>query len=176
METLFEHPRVTIREVPFNVDGKHVIVTSGTGKGVLVLPVSKYRGMTSVVMVRQYRPPIGDFTLELPRGGSKDLSPEEAIREMVEEMGVTPRSTRLLGTIRPDTGLLDTEVAIYAAFVNHEDVVKNLNHVDDESNGSVVWMPVGSALGMIKRGQITCGMTLAAMMLGGEAQVTDSIL
>lgn len=176
METVYTHSRMSITEVPFREDGKHLIVKQGTGMGVVAIPVSRHRGMVSIGLVSQYRPPVGLDSLELPRGGSKDLSAEEAVRELAEELGVVPTGTRFLGVIHPDTGLLSTEVAVYACIVDHDDVEAAAEHIDAESGGVPQWMTPGQFLGAVTGGRIQCSITMAAFLLGRESGLLTSEL
>lgn len=66
-----------------------------------------------VPLVRQYRPALEKFTLELPGGlRDGDEAPElAALRELGEETGLHPVSApRLLGCLAPDTGRLENRL------------------------------------------------------------------
>ncbi|WP_354214841.1 NUDIX hydrolase [Arthrobacter sp. UYCo732] len=143
--------------------GQYSVVTSGSGLGVLTIPFVNFRGIAHVGLVRQYRYPTGEFTLEFPRGGSDDLTLDEAARELIEETGLDYSSAALLGTIRPDTGILTTEVAVWKTFHGMEHL--RPGHVEDETGAKIEWYSHGQLLGMIRNGKITCGMTLAALGL-----------
>ncbi|WP_422758994.1 NUDIX hydrolase [Paenarthrobacter sp. C1] len=124
-----------------------------------------FRGVAHLGLVRQYLYPVGDFALEFPRGGSDDLSLDEAARELVEETGLDYRTGTLLGTLRPDTGILTTEVAVWKTVHGMEHL--RPGHVEDETGAKVEWYSHGELLGMIRGGTVTCGMTLAALTLLG---------
>ncbi|MBD3379455.1 MAG: NUDIX domain-containing protein [Candidatus Omnitrophica bacterium] len=59
-----------------------------------------------VPLVRQYRPAIEDYSIELPSGHvDQNETPEQAIkRELLEETGYMALEIELLGTLSPDTG------------------------------------------------------------------------
>ena len=59
-----------------------------------------------VVLVRQWRQPLGVFTLELPSGGvDADESPEEAAgRELFEETGFRAEGLERLASVHTSTG------------------------------------------------------------------------
>jgi ADP-ribose pyrophosphatase len=67
------------------------------------------------VFVRQYRPAVEDYTLELASGlvdGAR--SPEEtALRELEEEAGYTASNPELLGVLNPDSGRLQNRMWCY---------------------------------------------------------------
>lgn len=150
--------------------GNYSTVTSGTGLGVIAVPFVNFRGTPHMGLVRQYRYPTGEFTLEFPRGGSDDLSLDEAARELIEETGLDYRSATRLGTLRPDTGILTTQVAVWKTIHGPEHL--RPGYVEDETGAKVEWYSYGELLGMIRNGKITCGMTLAAFaMLGTGAHL-----
>lgn len=164
-ETVFSHPRVTVTEVPFR-GGRHVIVNQGTGLGAVIVPVSRHRGMIRIGFTAQHRPAVGCESLELPRGGTRDLSDDEAVRELAEELGIgEPAAVRRFGSIRPDTGLLSTEVGVWVASIDHRQAEDAADHVDPESGGTVQWLDPGEVMGLIHSGRIRCGITLAALLV-----------
>ncbi|MCC3292880.1 NUDIX hydrolase [Arthrobacter sp. zg-Y1110] len=154
---------------PNGAQGRYTRITTGAGLGVIAVPYANFRGIPYLGLVRQYRYPVGEFTLEFPRGGSDDLSLEEAARELVEETGLGFNSGRLLGTIRPDTGILDTEVAVWCT--THTLDGLDSGHVEDETGATVRWYSHGEVMGLVTNGKITCGMTLAALALIQNAGV-----
>lgn len=166
-ETVLENPFIrvdtdTVR-FPNGAIGKYSTITSGTGLGVIAIPFVNFRGIPHLGLVRQYRYPTGAFTLEFPRGGSEDLSLDEAARELIEETGLDYSSATRLGTLRPDTGILTTEVAVWKTVHGKEHL--RPGHVEDETGAKVEWHSYGEILGLIRGGKITCGMTLAALSL-----------
>lgn len=148
---------------PNGAVGQYSTVVSGIGLGVIAVPFVNFRGIPYLGLVRQYRYPIGYYTLEFPRGSSRDLSVDEAARELVEETGLVCTSAIRLGTLRPDTGILTTEVAIWKTVHQPTDV--RPDHLEHESGATVHWYSHGEVLGMIASGRITCGMTMAAFAL-----------
>ncbi len=70
-----------------------------------------------VLLVRQYRPAIEGYTLELPSGHVEgEESPEEAARrELLEETGYEAEKMELLGCLAPDTGRLANRLWAYFA-------------------------------------------------------------
>jgi ADP-ribose pyrophosphatase len=70
-----------------------------------------------IILVRQYRPAIEDYTLELPSG---HVEPGEepavtAARELLEETGYAAKDLEFLGDLAPDTGRLANKLWCYSA-------------------------------------------------------------
>ena len=116
-----QSPRIVGRETPFttpwlSVIAKTVAGLPGTtepqvyygiepGDYVTVLPIMPDK---RVVVVRQYRPIVEAYTLELP-SGHVDLghTPEEAARqELLEQTGYVAGGLELLGSVVADAGRL----------------------------------------------------------------------
>lgn len=76
-----------------------------------------------VLLVRQYRPATGGYTIELPSGHVEaGESPEDAARrELLEETGHRAGTVEFLGCLLPDTGRLGNRLWAFAA-VNAEPV------------------------------------------------------
>ena len=66
--------------------------------------------------MRQFRPAVEDYTLELPAGLIEPgETPEEcARRELKEETGLVALATRYLGAFNPDTGRLSNMLHVVA--------------------------------------------------------------
>jgi len=69
---------------------------------IAVLPDGK------IPLVRQFRPAIGDYTIELPSGhlDSSESPVTAAARELLEETGIKATQTKLMCKMTPDTGRL----------------------------------------------------------------------
>lgn len=77
---------------------EHTRVTSASPVGAVVVPVYRDRGLLHVCLVSQYRPVLGAWSIEFPRGSTADLTEGEAARELAEETGMgRSREARLLG-------------------------------------------------------------------------------
>lgn len=119
-------------------------------------------------MVYQHRPVLGAETWEFVRGGTGNHSQEEANRELCEETGLVVEDNKLrrLGVIRPDTGLLDTQVGVWVATAPVEQLPRTRGHIEHESGAQVRWMQIDQVTGMIMRKELVCGMSLAAYAMG----------
>ena len=70
-----------------------------------------------VVMVKQYRHPVGKTMLEIPGGFiDKDEDPKKAVaREIVEETGYEFENIELLGEVAANAGVLNNYTKLYLA-------------------------------------------------------------
>lgn len=135
--------------------------------------MTRHRGLTRIGFVTQPRPAPGlDQSLELPRGASDDLSAQEAVRELIEETNIEAATPlRRLGVIHPDTGLLSTQVVVWSVAVDYAHAQAAAGFVEEESRARTSWMTMGEVIGAISAGRITCGVTLAALMLARDTVV-----
>jgi 8-oxo-dGTP pyrophosphatase MutT (NUDIX family) len=101
------------REVEFSADTAPRIYHSvATFDYVIVLAMTPD---DRIPVVRQYRPAMEDFTLELP-GGIIDADEDPATtasRELQEEAGLPSQTVQLLGVNRTDAGRLSNRVHSY---------------------------------------------------------------
>lgn len=145
---------------------RHARVTPRSRYGGVAIPFMVRLDVLWLGLVRQFRPAIGRETLEFPRGITNDLTSSEAAREMLEETGMSPSGNPLrLGTLFPDTGLLATEVSVWAVRVDEESVARSAGHQDEHSGARTEWLSSGALSGKAMRGEIVCGMTLASLAL-----------
>jgi ADP-ribose pyrophosphatase len=81
---------------------------------VCVLAVTEQK---EILLVRQYRPTVEGYTLELPSGmlEAGESPVETAKRELVEETGYQAETIELLGCLVPDTGRLSNRLWCYFA-------------------------------------------------------------
>ena len=123
-----------------------------------------------VLLVRQFRYPYGEETLEIPAG---KLDPGEdpahtAARELAEETGWEPASVEHLYTIYPTPGYSAEKIYIYRA----RGVRAGVAHPDEGEFLTAAFYPVSDVLAMIERGEIRDAKTIIAVQslrLSGEA-------
>lgn len=99
--------------------------------GVLILPVTKD---DEVVLIKQYRPAIGDFIYELPAGliDKGENIEEAAKRELYEETGLKCLYSELI--LKPSyvsAGLTDESIAVVKMLVDGDTSTENLEE-DEE--------------------------------------------
>lgn len=131
--------------------------------GVVTVPYDDYG---NVYMLIKHRPNVGVF-YELPRGfveNSEDYK-SGAVRELIEETGVTPLTATLLGQIQPDTGVMNNNVRMFALKVNSANISENHVHFDeiDKDTNKVIRLSKVQIDSLITQGKIIDGYTLGAL-------------
>lgn len=119
----------------------------------------------NVLLVRQYRHGLGDFSVELPAGAMEptDADPiAAATRELLEEAGCAGEMG-LVGETRPNAGTHSNRIHIVAA----RNVVRVADPLDDPSERiERLWVPAAEALRMALAGEMTVGMQVASLLRG----------
>ncbi len=133
---------------------------------VAVVPVTEEG---CVVLVRQWRQPVGSFTLELPGGGlEKGESPREAARkELLEETGYGAEDLSHLASVHTSPGRATEVCHLFRC-----KAVRALPGPRPEPTEfvSAVELPLAEAVGKVFGGEITAATTvLGLLMVSGEA-------
>ncbi|MDD5208688.1 MAG: NUDIX hydrolase [Elusimicrobiales bacterium] len=116
-----------------------------------------------VVLVRQYRYPVAEATLEIPAGKLNSVSDKPLGRvkaELKEETGYTAASIKPLITFWPTTAFSNEVLHIYTASGLRGGIQQNL---DEDEFVNVEIMPFEKALGFVKRGVIKDAKTIIAL-------------
>lgn len=118
-------PRITDRQVAFSTPWFDVVAKHVDGDPSPHYTVQTFDYVTVIavdtggrfLLVKQYRPVVEDYTIELPSGMiDADETPEACIRrELVEETGHEASDIELLGTLAPDLGRLGNRMWCYFA-------------------------------------------------------------
>lgn len=123
-------------------------------------------GNASVVLVRQYRPPLDEWLLEIP-AGMRDVADEPtevtAARELIEEVGLAAGRLEHLLDYRPSAGMTDSVLYLYLA--TELEPVERETHGPEEAHSEVVHLPLSTAVEMVERGEITDGKTMIGLLL-----------
>ncbi len=119
-----------------------------------------------ILMVRQFRYPLGMEMLEVPAGkldpGEK---PEEcALREVAEETGFSPRNLRKIGPIHTTPGFSDEVIHLYLA----QDLVPSDKRPDEDEFLKVERYAPSELRKMIAEGTISDAKTIIALLLAFE--------
>ena len=117
-----------------------------------------------VILVKQYRYPIGRITLEIPAG--KLDAPDEdpllcATRELSEETGYQAENITKLTTVATTVGFSNEYIHIYAA----TGLTAGKQHTDEDEFINVVKMPLSQAVELVTKGEIYDAKSVAAILL-----------
>jgi ADP-ribose pyrophosphatase len=116
-----------------------------------------------VVLVRQYRHPVGDWLLEIPAGSVDPGETPEACarRELAEEIGCRAEDTICLGGFYLSPG--------YATEFMHIFLARGLSPAaadpDEDEQIDLAEMPLTEALRMARSGELCDAKTIAALAL-----------
>jgi ADP-ribose pyrophosphatase len=118
-----------------------------------------------VVMVRQYRHGIGDFTLEIPGGmvDDEDASPLFAgRREMVEETGWDSERLIDLGAVHPNPAIQGNRLHTFVALDVEN---RHETHFDTTEETEVELVPLDAIPRLVASGLITHALVISAFYL-----------
>jgi rSAM/selenodomain-associated transferase 1 len=129
-------------------------------RAVFVVAVTRAQEM---VLVRQYRHPVRDWTLEVPAGSVEEgeSALEAAQRELCEEVGGRSSSWRHLSTFYSSSAHLSLRSDAFLA----EDVELTTSHPDEEESLVAVRLPIAEALARVRTGEFVEGQTALAILL-----------
>jgi ADP-ribose pyrophosphatase len=116
-----------------------------------------------VLFVRQFRPVVQRYTIELPSGHlEQNESPEDAARrELLEETGFVATRLELLGTLVPDVGRLANRMWCYFA----ADVKPSDGTPEREEGVSMIELTEREAFLRAADGTMDHALNLAVLML-----------
>ena len=121
----------------------------------------------NVILVRQYRYPIEQVTLEVP-AGKLDVEGEDPLhcarRELSEETGYTAKQYEKLTTIATTVGFSNEYIHLYLA----RNLSAGSQHTDEDEFVNVVQIPLSEALERIKTGEIIDAKTIISLMMAKE--------
>ncbi len=117
-----------------------------------------------IILVRQYRYPIGEVTLEIP-AGKLDIAGEDPLecakRELSEETGYTAHEYKFLSKLATSVGFSDEVIYIYAA----KGLKAGTQHTDEDEFINVVKVPLAEAVEMVLDGRINDGKSVTAILM-----------
>lgn len=156
--TLLHIKRDTVQLPNGNQATREWIKHPGASSVIPVLPNG------DIILVKQYRYPIGKVTLEVPAG--KLDSPEEdplccARRELSEETGYEAGHMEKLTTIATTVGFSNEYIHLYAA----EGLKSGKQHTDADEFINVVTMPLAEAVEMALDGRIRDAKSVISILM-----------
>ncbi len=159
----YENRWVRVREDtvvrPDGGEGIYGVVEMRPSVGVVALNAAR-----EVVLVGQWRYPVGRYSWEIPRGGSMpEESDLEAVarRELREETGVEADCWQRLGALDLNNGVTTDVEHLYLA----TDLRLGENRPDPEEELAVRWLPFEKAVAMVLSGEITEVCSVAALLM-----------
>jgi ADP-ribose pyrophosphatase len=123
-----------------------------------------------IILVQQYRHPIGRSAWELPAGSLKvgEDPKAGALRECQEEIGLIPSRLELIGSLFPTPGYCDEEMHFYrAAGLRKPEAGDAAAHQDEDEDIEPKPFSLHAIRRMIASGEIIDMKTVAALTLLG---------
>ena len=113
-------------------------------------------------LVGQDRFTLGEYSWEVPMGGSDgDEDPAAtAVRELREETGLTARSYELLMRVHTSNSITDEEGFVFVA----TGLTEGEPDFDEEEDLAIRKLPFDEAVEMVRRGEITDAISVAALL------------
>jgi ADP-ribose pyrophosphatase len=128
-----------------------------------------------VLMIRQYRHPVGRLLWEIP-AGLRDVAGEPpavtAERELLEETGYRARDWRVLIDYFSSPGMTDERLRVYLARglteVPHAE--RGFVPQDEEAHLQLAWVPLGRAVGLFLAGDLHNGVAAVGILAAYAAR------
>lgn len=117
-----------------------------------------------IILVKQFRYPVGQVTLEVP-AGKLDIAGEDPLecaeRELSEETGYTAKKFWKLTTIATTVGFSNEIIHLYAA----KDLTAGKNHPDEDEFINTVKIPLTAALHLVETGKIIDSKSIISILM-----------
>ena len=117
-----------------------------------------------IILVKQFRYPVGQVTLEVPAGKLDKVNEDPIVcaeRELSEETGYTAGKIWKLTTIATTVGFSNEFIHLYAA----KDLTPGKQHPDDDEFINTVKMPLTAALQLVESGKIIDAKSIISILL-----------
>ena len=160
-QPLYTDPWLDVRVADVELpDGRHLdhrLIRTAPGAGAVVTDEQR-----RVLLLWRHRFITGSYGWEIPIG---KIEPGEdpaacAAREVEEETGWRPGPLRPLLKVEPTPGISDSVHHLYRV-----DTARRTGPPEDDlESEKVAWVPLAEIPGMIERGEIASGTTLAALL------------
>ncbi|MHB1604949.1 MAG: NUDIX hydrolase [Leptospirales bacterium] len=130
------------------------------GEGVAIVPLVESR----ILLVRQFRPSIGQSILEIPAGKvehGEDIQ-LAAARELEEETGLSGGTLTFLSSIWTTPGFCDERIHLY---LSEGGVLKKSHPDDGEEIEEILFLTVGEVWNRIRTGSLNDAKSVAGFLL-----------
>ncbi len=165
----YENAWIRIREDrvirPYGHEGIYGVVEMRPSVGVIAVNEAR-----EVVLVGQWRYPLGRYSWEIPRGGSGpgELDLEAvARRELQEEAGVQAHRWQPLGAVDLNNGVTSDVEHLFLA----TDLKMCDRSLDPEEELEVRWVPFETAVQMALDGRITEVCSIAGIFMAAQTGI-----
>lgn len=125
--------------------------------------VIPYTADGKIILVKQYRYPIGQVTVEIP-AGKLDKGEDPLIcaqRELSEETGYSAQKYSKLFTLATTVGFSNEHIHTYLA----EDLLRGKMHPDPDEFLHLLTIPLAKAIEMVYNGEIIDAKSVAAILM-----------
>ncbi len=119
-----------------------------------------------ILLVRQYRYPVDDITIEIP-AGKLDINESPAScakRELAEEVGALNGELRLLSSFYTTPGFCDEVLHLFIA----TGFDRSDNNPDEDEFLDIIEIKMDSALSWVKKGKIKDAKTIIGILMARE--------
>ncbi len=131
-----------------------------------------------VLMIRQYRHPIGRLLWELP-AGLRDVAGEPtsqtARRELLEETGYRARDWHVLADYFSSPGIITERLRIFLARGLDEVPAADRDFVPENEEAHLVldWVPLDHAVSLVLAGELHNGVAVVGVLAAHQARQND---
>jgi ADP-ribose pyrophosphatase len=131
-----------------------------------------------VLMIRQYRHPVGRMLWELP-AGLRDVAGEAtaqtARRELLEETGYRARDWHVLADYFSSPGIITERLRVFLARGLEEVPLADRDFVpeNEEAHLTLDWVPLDQALSLILAGELHNGVAVVGILAAHAASRND---
>jgi 8-oxo-dGTP pyrophosphatase MutT (NUDIX family) len=155
------------------------------GGGTAVRDVVEHPGAVGVValddaqrvlMIRQYRHPVGDYLWELPAGlldTPGELPAQTAQRELAEETGVTARDWSVLVDCFSSSGMTDEAFRVFLARDISAKAADFAAGEHEEADLVEEWVPLDAAVARVLAGEITNALAVVGILACTAARASS---
>lgn len=136
--------------------GREIVVR---GEATAVVPIDENN---NVILVKQYRHPIGKVSLEIPAGMLEEGEDLEtcALRELEEETALKGGKITHISSFYPTLGFCTEKIHLYLV----TDLSEGTLNLDEDEFVEVHKMPLDDAIALVYNGEIIDGKTIIGLL------------